>query len=533
MERIKTFKEFTNETHHFFRIIELKIENNYLQGFKTKISNKEFTEKPYTSVLIGPNGTRKSIILKTLIDIFRELEHVKSTKEFKKYTDGKFHLTYILNGKIYELFNYKEPVRNADGKINFEFSVAGSIPQIKARVDGQNINNLEDIKLPSKIIASTIMLTDRFPVIRKVEGEQIEFKSYNYLGIRNDNSPLSAGTKQYIRKTVGFIVSSITKQNFRGRLGEVLGFLDFEKELSISYIPKYKSVFYNKNLSPSEFISLFDNWQTTFPKRKNEPWGKWYFDKIKSNSLVIEQIVNFLNKITFKKYGRGGRYFDFEIFEDNTIAAIFPILQHLSKLDLISYPELTLRKKDNYFDISNSSSGELQIISSFIGLMATIEPNSLLLIDEPEISLHPNWQKRYIDILNSVFSKNYSSCHFIIASHSHFIISDLKGDSSSIIGLNVNENNTNKIDTTFFNTNTYGWSAEQILLDIFKMSSTRNYYITKTITNVLTEISKKEPNYEFVKTQLDKVIFLDMSDINENDPLKNIIFELKNLYKTL
>lgn len=529
MEKIKTFNEFNNDTSHFFRIIELKIENNYLQDFKTRFSNKEVTETPYTSILIGPNGTRKSIILKTLINIFREVDYYKHTKTYKKYTEGRFHLTYVLGGKTYELFNFKK----ANGKIDFELAIVGSIPKIKARVNGQNIKNLIDVKLPSKIIASTIMLTDRFPVIRKVEGEQLEFKLYNYLGIRNDNSPLSAGTKQYIRKTVDFIVSSITKQNFRGRLGEVLNFLDFEKELAISYIPKYKPIFYNKNLSSTNFVSLFENWQTTFPNRKNVPWGKWYFDKIKNNSLVIEQIVDFLNSITFKKYGRGGRYFDFEIFKDNTITTVFPVLQHLSKLDLISYPQLTLRKKENYFDISNSSSGELQIISSFIGLMATIEPNSLLLIDEPEISLHPNWQKRYIDMLKSVFSDNYSSCHFVIASHSHFIISDLKADSSSIIGLNANESNTNKIDTTFFDVNTYGWSAEQILLDIFKMSSTRNYYITKTITSVLKELSKKEPDYAFVKKQLEKVIFLDISDFNENDPLRDIVFELQNLYKTL
>lgn len=533
MKYLKTYDEFTNKNKYFFRIVELKIENDYLQGFKSIFSNNNHTDKPYASVLIGPNGTRKSIILKMIIDIFREIDYAKYNNTYKKYTNGKFHLTYILNDTTYELFNYKEPVLKEDGNIDFELTVPGSTPVIKAKINGEIVSDLNNIEVPTKVIASTIMLTDRFPVIRKVEGQQLDFKSYKYLGIRNDNSPLSAGTRQYIRKTVDFIVSSITKQNFRGRLGKVLSFLDFEKELSISYIPKYKPIFYNKNLTPNKFKSLFENWQETFPKRKNEPWGKWYFDKIKNNSLIIEQIVGFLNNVELKKYGRGGRYFDFEIFEDNTIVVVFQILQHLSKLDLISYPELTLRKKDNYFDISNSSSGELQIISSFIGLMANIEPNSLILIDEPEISLHPNWQKRYIEILNNIFSKNYSSCHFIIASHSHFIISDLKGENSSIIGLNVNEKNANKLDTTFFDINTYGWSAEQILLDIFKMSSTRNYYLTKIITRVLKELSEENPNYSLIKKQLDKVIFLNLSDFSKDDPLRDIFNELKKLYKTL
>lgn len=54
----------------------------------------------------------------------------------------------------------------------------------------------------------------------------------------------------------------------------------------------------------------------------------------------------------------------------------------------------------------------------------------MVLIDEPEISQHPNWQMQIIDMLDKCLSD--SKCHFIIATHSHFLVSDLPNYKSSV-----------------------------------------------------------------------------------------------------
>jgi predicted ATPase len=82
----------------------------------------------------------------------------------------------------------------------------------------------------------------------------------------------------------------------------------------------------------------------------------------------------------------------------------------------------------------DSSSGETNLLCQFIGILSTIQDNSLIIIDEPENSSHPNWQINYIGWLKDIF-KEYLSCHFVIATHSHFILTDLQEYNSTIIAL--------------------------------------------------------------------------------------------------
>ena len=48
--------------------------------------------------------------------------------------------------------------------------------------------------------------------------------------------------------------------------------------------------------------------------------------------------------------------------------------------------------------------------------------NSVILIDEPEISLHPEWQRKIINVYESIGENN----QFIIATHSPHIIGGIE-----------------------------------------------------------------------------------------------------------
>ena len=76
-----------------FRLVGLELFNHkLLENIKIDfLRKKDDINGPVTTLIIGPNGTGKSEILRALIQIFRELEYEKYGKKF----DSKYN--YILN----------------------------------------------------------------------------------------------------------------------------------------------------------------------------------------------------------------------------------------------------------------------------------------------------------------------------------------------------------------------------------------------------------------------------------------------------
>ena len=527
MDNDLILKHVTNKLLGFkgFRLFFLELqENRYLGNIKLDFTDlKDHNESFYSSVLIGSNGTGKSYILRTIIDIFRELHFAITEPKNKRFTSGRYNIIYGLEGDVYQYSNIKT-FKLSDQP---QFEVAGEEPRTFLKKNDIDIS-INAAIIPERILASSIMLWDRFPVISKDD----EFtKEYNYLGIRNENSPSTAGTKQLIRKTVEHITSSAIRvdgEQFLNSLRELLVDLRYEKKLSISYVPKYRFMFWKKDLNYDSFCDMFTNWQKNFTSRKTEPWGKRYFDKIKENRKLIEQLIEFMNGVNLIPYGSGGRLFEYDILSDYSLTNSFFIIEHLGKLDLISAPSIKFYKANAKFELSKASSGEVQIITALIGILATIKENSLILIDEPEISLHPNWQMKYMQILRKMF-ENYKSCHFIIATHSHFIVSDLKGDDSRIIGLRRdNEQGIEKIDLGK-SMDTFGWSAEEVLYRIFNVKSTRNYYLENDLYSLVNIVNRNTKEWEKLGKIIDKINALTLS---ENDPLKILLEKGTKYYQT-
>jgi len=69
--------------------------------------------------------------------------------------------------------------------------------------------------------------------------------------------------------------------------------------------------------------------------------------------------------------------------------------------------------------IDTLSSGEQQLYARVVSLMILNPHNSVILIDEPEIALHPKWQIEIMKIYANIGENN----QFIVTTHSPFIIS--------------------------------------------------------------------------------------------------------------
>lgn len=119
------------------------------------------------------------------------------------------------------------------------------------------------------------------------------------------------------------------------------------------------------------------------------------------------------------------------------------------------------------FDIIGLSSGEKQLFLRALSLKFLNVNNSIILIDEPEISLHPRWQRKIINVYENIGKNN----QLIIATHSPHIIGNvtkeqirvLKRDKEGIKVMNYEE-----LDET------YGRTVESILMEIMGIINTRN-----------------------------------------------------------
>ena len=103
-------------------------------------------------------------------------------------------------------------------------------------------------------------------------------------------------------------------------------------------------------------------------------------------------------------------------------------------------PRMVINKMQQEFNIEQLSDGEqclLALIGDLARRMAIANPGlgnpldgtGIILIDEVELHLHPQWQRMIIPRLTKVFP----NCQFIVTTHSPQVISDLKPESLHVL----------------------------------------------------------------------------------------------------
>ncbi|MCF8308672.1 MAG: ATP-binding protein [Bacteroidales bacterium] len=109
--------------------------------------------------------------------------------------------------------------------------------------------------------------------------------------------------------------------------------------------------------------------------------------------------------------------------------------------------KIYFKEGDYEMPIENLSSGEKQIV--FRGGFLLKDQNSLneefILIDEPEISLHPTWQLKILQFYKNLFTDihNNQKSQLFIATHSPFIVHNIEAKDTVII-LEKNDDGTIK-----------------------------------------------------------------------------------------
>jgi len=432
----------------------------------------------YVSLIVGNNGTGKSRVLSKIARFF-----VEQTKELNQ------------NNRYSNYWNFN--------------------------------------RMPEKVIAITNSISDKFPMDESYrpilrENENIYYRDfkYNYLGTRNRANSFS--NRALMNRALDILFENYSEVDVSKNYRHIFDYLDYEPIIKLSYRVSTKILnTLGNEVTPESLINYINtqNNNSRFRRYTDEKVGQLIGDKIQDLCIFINSYNSDNNEllINFSAKNISRINNDIEKYDNNVLS--YNLIGILTKLDLIREVEIKVYKKGGFeFNFNEASSGEANILSTLISLIPLVKDNSLILIDEPEISLHPLWQSKYIDLVNKLFS-SFNGCHIIIASHSHFLVSDLLPNQSTVISLK-NEKRTIKAEMLV--EPTFGWSAEEILYSVFNVKTVRNHFIESDLTDLLGLISEKSDDIKKIKKIL---LSIQSLNITPNDPLNAVIVEANNYIK--
>ncbi|HAV5935129.1 TPA: ATP-binding protein [Acinetobacter baumannii] len=505
------------------RIRSISFDNKNYNLSDSNISSEENT----FTILVGRNGSGKSRILQRICNIYINSLNNNHPHGLHSITRSNFYndinrtanlnygeITYEQNENIYEISSIKLKGLYNSHEDYFILEKKNKTSQCE---------NFLDI---NKIITVSTSPFDKFPVLERhmYWNNTIYEKKYIYRGgkikVNSQKDYLKNKFDQLGASLINFFLRSDRTQDKTSILLEAIN-LDEKINMYFSFPWPF---------SPSEIVNPKN------PRSISDSLSSIRFFKDKGDKIIlseneeielIENLKFILNYYNFKEYNRTEN-FSLELnllnrSKDENIN-LLNSLSLLANYDLIELIDIKFNKNNRSFYLTESSSGELSLIFNLLSIAGEIENDSLILIDEPEISLHPKWQSDFLPLLSKMFS-NYQGCHFIIATHSPQILSSTSNKNVFIINLE----DSNKL---IKGEEISKMSADYQLAYVFKEPGYKNEYLTRIALTVFTNVNKKKL---FTEDDINSLSLLleNISHLDQKDPLHQLILsleEMRNLY---
>lgn len=184
-------------------------------------------------------------------------------------------------------------------------------------------------------------------------------------------------------------------------------------------------------------------------------------------------------------------------------AALLRCEKLLKKFGLLDEVEVHLSKKDGgMFEISGASSGELSLISSLIFISSTVPNNSVILIDEPENSLHPSWQREYVGKIFAALG--YRNVSVIIATHSPLLVTGAVNERPDLVTVyEVSTKDNGPIEIDRIDVESSG--IEAILWKVFEVVTPESHFVSEEIIDSINQYEHDEITKNQVTSLIQKM----------------------------
>ncbi|MEZ4887521.1 MAG: AAA family ATPase [Chitinophagales bacterium] len=160
--------------------------------------------------------------------------------------------------------------------------------------------------------------------------------------------------------------------------------------------------------------------------------------------------------------------------------------------------------------IEDLSSGEKHLYYRGIYLHHLNIKNSIILVDEPEDSLHPSWQSRMAKFYNNIGKNN----QVFLATHSPHIIASVKPESLFLLAINEETQKVEVINMGKTDQPTKGLEPNRVLQEIMGLESLRDVETQEKIDELRTLLTPEKFDSIEAKALIEELTL----DLGRKDP---------------
>lgn len=435
------------------RIRQIKVEG--LFGLYNHTINLNQEER--VTVLHGPNGVGKTITLKMVNAFFEGQFFFLSEIPFNTFLiiftdDEKIELTPVLQPIQQLLFDKNNPVRHTksikfslnNSELEYEYIVGRDIGLISEAVSehlpwliraGENL--WIDERTGRKLSSNEVRVRYRnIPISRQKKGNSGQepkwlsnlrskvntylIEAQRLLRVQDVESPRFRSGGEMISTVVDYA------QDIKQRIRETLSRYGQHSQALDQSFPQRLLAESGTPLEPIELkqrMGILDEKRNDLKKlgllddaeSVEHPFNPSQLDDL---DFTQQKVMTLYVQDTEKKLG---------VFDD----LAHPARLFLENVNKFQHKRIRLDRERGFIvegenrqplDINLLSSGEQHELVLHYDLLFRVRPNTLVLIDEPELSLHVAWQKRFLpDLLEIV---KVAQIDALVATHSPFIVGD-------------------------------------------------------------------------------------------------------------
>lgn len=344
------------------------------------------------NVLIGKNGSGKSQTLLALSTYF--LDKQDAREKYKIDTSSEKHPNFISNMLV---FAYNPHENFMVPRMNYKYDIEYKYLGLK------RAKQLFDIELKTLLHSENL-----YKIIQKLS------RSYDLVEL--GSKIISAINRDKYEKDI---------KNAHELIDEICEKCELEQEVFSSEWKIVSETLYQNivDIDTPSYMT-FSSFEDIYFKDKNNLERSIQIDDILYRDQIFKHINNafecnaialkFIDKDRTEKY-------DFQEFKINGDYLILEV--ESEKRNYIRHLDFNDFEKKLYFFNENKqiylSSGQQTFVDLIINLLSLIKKESLILIDEPENTLHPNLEVDFMKILQGILNDFESFA--IIATHSSII----------------------------------------------------------------------------------------------------------------